>query len=310
MLSLVLGMLTSAQAEDHDCLKRINGELKTKSETYLFEKHPKVQEVFNLKCVDSDFGNTLYTQDAFVFIHEAAHFEDFNLDASKLDEASHGDPAKALNLYTVNGEHIGNFQAFENLPSIKSLIRPYLEQNKSTFLFEDSVYQRMHDGYIGVDDSMSADIIQGMATELNGYTHGALIQSRVLLKLPASGVIRGENGNPHAILNPFVNLPSQIDGILYFLYNFNLYLKLLKQDHPEIWKEFYTPYNRNYLNKLFTPSIEVLQSLKHCSLIKDYRPVQFYLKELREVELTVLKEVLGKDKLGTLLCSGQSSWDS
>ena len=298
ILNIVFGVFALARAEGNDCLNRIKGELKTKSEIYLFENHPKVQEVFNLKCLETDFGNTLYSQDAFVFIHEAAHFEDFNIDASNLDETDQGDPAQKLNLYTVNGNHIGNFQAFENLPSVKTLIRPYLEKKKPFLLLEDSIFKRLHDTYIGSDDSMAADIIHGMATELNGYTHGALIQSRVLPKLPASVII-----NSDSILNPFVNLPSQIDGVLYFLYNFNLYLRLMKEAHPEVWKEFYAAYNKDYLNKLLTPSIEILKSLGHCSLKNDYKPVQFYLKELRSEDLSILKEILGKESLGALVCS-------
>lgn len=302
-LGLVLIGFASAYAEDNECLKRIGDELKTDSELYLFKKHKKVQELFESNCSDSDFGNTLYSQDAFVYIHEAAHFEDLNLDAKDLDNVDKANPAKNFNLYTVNNEHIGDFQSFAKLPKIKDLVRPYLEKNKPEFLSEESIFMGMHDGYIGAEDSMAADIIQGMATELNGYTHGAVVQSRLLPKLPASIVVNDESGGQHTMANPYVSMPSQIDGMLYFLYNFNLYFNLLKKDHPEIWKEFNSNYNKAYLNKLFGPSIEILKQLDHCSLLNSYDPIRFYIDELKSDDLSILEDILGKEKLGVLICS-------
>src|SRR5690606_10783503 len=124
-------------------------------------------------------------------------------------------------------------------------------------------------------------------------------------KLPNPIRISDGNGGHHTMENPYEKLPSQTDGIMYFLYNFNLYLKLLKKDHPQIWKEFYTSYNKEYLNRLFTPSIEVLKKLNHCDLAKTYEPIRFYVEELNIDDLSIFEDILGKDKISSLVCSSE-----
>lgn len=282
---------------NEDCLKRIRAELQTKSEIYLFDKYKNIAEKFQLNCEDSEYGNSLFFLDAAVLIHEATHFEDFGLDAN-----GENFELSKFNLYTVDGDHIGNLQTPQPLPSVKKLVRPYLKKNRPSFLSEDSAFKVLHDMYIGDNDSMAADNIQGMATELNAYAHGAIVQARTLLKLPKNILIKDVNGEEQEISNPYVNMPTQAEGILHFLYNFNLYLKLLKKQQPKTWENFYSAHNKNYLNKLFSSSVEALKISSHCSYIQTFEPINLYVNELNQDDLSILRDIVGQEKIDSLTC--------
>ncbi len=300
---------TSAFAQNNKCLKKIQSVLTTPSQLYLFKNHPKIQKLFKLGCKKTDYGDSLYTTDAYVFIHEAAHFEDLKVNYNKSPKkTSESDQTENFNLYTVNNEHIGNFQSYKNLPKVKDLIRPYLKKERPDLLKEDSPFIGLHSGYIGDDQSMAADVIQGIATELNGYTHGAIIQSSVLPKVPKRILESDGKGGKIWVDNMHAKL-DQTYGVMYFIYNLNLYLKLLKENHPEIWKEFYTDYNKNYLKKLLSPSIETLKSLNYCNLLKEDVGVnvwKFYVELLKGDDLKILEEVLGKPQINKLICAEDS----
>jgi hypothetical protein len=166
----------------------------------------------------------------------------------------------------------------------------------------------LHLGYVGAEDSMAADVIQGIATELNGYTHGAIIQSSLLPKVPKRILVSDGKGGKIWVDNVHANL-DQTYGVMYFIYNLNLYLKLLKENHPEIWKEFYTDYNKNYLKKLLSPSIETLKSLNYCALLREDEPVnvwKFYAELLQKEDLRILVDALGEPQINKLICAEDS----
>lgn len=289
--------LSFSNVESSECLLKIKNILTTESEIHLFNNNRRALEYFFsasiFKCEDSFYGNTLYTHDAIVFIHEAAHLEDIG--ASQISNEKEITEIK-FNLYTVNNEHIGDFKSHKNLPKIKDVIIPYLKKEKPEFLKEPSIYESMHSTYIGDYDSMAANTIQGMATELSAYTHGSIIQNKTLPFL-----IHPIKSEGDFIPNIFFE-SSQLDGLMYFIYNFNLYLRLLKKDNSTQWKEFYTPYNKKYLNKLLSPSLETLKKLDHCSIMKTYENINFYIKELLQDDLDILKDILGEKQVKALTC--------
>lgn len=296
-----LTTMSSVYAQENKCLSRVRGLLESKTEIYLYEKQKSVADFFTLECRDTNFGNTLYSADATVFVHEAAHFEDLGMGKDNFDP---NNQIGIFNLYTVNNEHIGNFQNFKNLPKVKDVIIPYLEKEKKEFLEPTSIYGEMHFTYIGADDEpLASDVIQGMATELNGYTHGAITQAKVMKMLPNPAIFKDDEGNEYNLPNPHIENPTQIDGVLYFIYNFNLYLRLLKEKHPDQWKEFYTSSNKEYLRKLLTPSLDTLKKLGYCNLKDSFKPANYYINEFLKEDMSVLEDVLGKEKLGELLCS-------
>ena len=79
-----------------------------------------------------------------------------------------------------------------------------------------------------------------MSTETNGYTHGIVIQARLQPLIPDTFTIKDESGQEYVLTNPLKNKISQAEGLYYFIYNFNLYLNLLKNDHPQHWNVFFT----------------------------------------------------------------------
>ena len=68
-----------------------------------------------MECTVNEYGDGTLNSDAYVFIHEAAHFEDFQVEDAEIADLKF----KSLNLYTVNDEHIGNLENTENLPPVK-----------------------------------------------------------------------------------------------------------------------------------------------------------------------------------------------
>ena len=209
---------------------------------------------------------------------------------------------------TVNNEHIGNLENIENLPSVKNLIRPYLEKNKLTFLDEGSIFMNHHDGYIGAEDSMAAENLQGMSTETNGYTHGTVIQARLQPLLPDTIKFKDEeSGQEFVLANPLKGKISQAEGLYYFIYNFNLYLKLLKKDHPLKWNDFYTEKNKTFLRKLFDSTFTTLKGIKPCELKKTDESLNFYITELDSEDLEIMEELMGSEAMKEIVCSDLKS---
>ncbi|WPU64671.1 hypothetical protein [Peredibacter starrii] len=293
---LVLTFSIFAHATDEACMNRIRELIKTDSEKYLFENRPEVLGVFNINCSSNEFGESIVNNGAVIFVHEAAHFEDLDLDLS-------GTSSKETNIYTVNNEHIGTVKNVTELPIVREIVTPYL-QAKRPYLLSNEVFMHLHGIYLAADDSMAAEFITGIATELNAYTHGSVIQARMQALIPQKLIVR--NGeHEYQLENPLKNKITQLDGILYFIYNMNLYLKVIKAERPEIWKEFDIDQNRVFLDKLLSSSLGVLKDLDHCSLSKskENSNLEFYIEELKKEDLSVLKEILGDDKIADLVCS-------
>lgn len=239
------------------------------------------------------------TSDAMVLIHEAAHFEDFQVEDDEMGDLKF----KSLNLYTINNAHIGNLENTENLPTVSNLINPYLEKNKPTFLEEGAIFLDHHDGYIGTEDAMAAQNLQGMSTETNGYTHGTVIQARLQSLIPDNIFFKDDSGNQHVLPHPLKNKISQAEGLYYFLYNFNLYLRLLKEDHPLQWKKFYSERNKIFLRKLFNASITTLKSIRHCDIRENDEGLNFYITELGTENLEIMKDLMGSKSVPELTCA-------
>ena len=290
----------SAFASDDACKEKLKGLMQTRTEKYLFERHPGVIELFQLNCDETDYGNNLITSGAMVFVHEAAHFED-------LDWTNTGRTKTNFNLYTVNDEHIGDYKLDQPIPQPMDLINPYIEKNKPDFLNEGSVYMSMHDGYLLDDHSGAAQELRGMATELNGYTHGSIIQARTSQMIADELTITDEQGNQHTLKNPFKGQIHQLDGMMYFIYNQNLYLSLLKEQHPDLWLSFYSEHNKIFMRKMLLASIETLKKVNHCKAKETYYNVQFYIDELKQMDLSILNDILDEKSLKDLLCIQEKS---
>lgn len=288
-----------AYSNGEECLEKIKSVLETPSEHYLFKNRPYVIKHFDLECTINNYGDSTYNSDSFVFIHEAAHFEDLQIEDEEHSEVK----LWKFNLYTVNDEHIGNLENTEELPSVKSLIRPYLEKNKPSYLEDGSIFMDHHDGYIAAEDSMAADHLQGMSTETNGYTHGLVIQARVQSLIPAVLTFKDETGREVEIPNPFKGKISQAEGLYYFIFNFNLYLKILKDDHPQSWEKFYTEKNKTFLRKLFLSSIQSLDGIEPCKLRKTDEALSFYIDELQKEDMSILEEIVGSERISKVTCS-------
>lgn len=287
-----------SHAGDDECLNKIEALLETPSEKYLFAQKPFVKKIFELECSESEYGHSLYSSDAFVFVHEAAHFEDFQI----TDEFASEMKPLNLNLYTVNGEHIGNLENTDKLPSVKSLIRPYLEKNKPSFIEEGSIFMAHHDGYIGSEDAMAAENLQGMSTETNGYTHGSIIQARVQPLIQEFLIFKDEFGAETRMPNPLKNKVTQAEGLYYFLYTYNLYLNLLKKDHLEAWTDFYTEKNKIFLKKLFESAVTTLKSIRHCELKNNDSGLNFYITELGNENIEILEDIIGVEAANEIKC--------
>ncbi|MFY7992582.1 MAG: hypothetical protein ACOVP4_04745 [Bacteriovoracaceae bacterium] len=284
-------------------MNKIKSLLKTPSEHHLFATKPYVLKHFALECSINETGDGALNSDAFVFIHEAAHFEDFQVEDAETADLKFNN----LNLYTVNDEHIGNLENTENLPAIKSLIRPFLDKNKPSFLEEGSIFMNHHDGYIGAEDSMAAESLQGMSTETNGYTHGTIIQARLQPLLPDTLTFKDESGQEFVLANPLKNKITQAEGLYYFIYNFNLYLRLLKKDHPRQWKDFFTEKNKTFLRKLFDSSITTLKTIKPCDLRNSDEGLNFYITELGADNLEIMEELMGSEAIMGIVCRDPKS---
>lgn len=295
-VSLLFSSLGFAQGDA--CLKKLKNLLETKSEFYLLKSNASVFDIFQLSCEDGDFGNALHNYGAFAFIHEAAHFEDLGW-----DEEGFPNSLDEFNYFTIDGEHLGNFENYKSLPKVRDIVIPYIEKEKPEFLEADSAFMSMHDGYIADEEALASKVIHGLASELNGYTHGARIQARILPLLPNSVTFTDDLGNQHSMDSPYAKIPSQLDGVMYFIYNFNLYLRLLKQNHPEVWSDFYTTHNKDYLRKVLTPSVKILNELDHCSIREIYFNVDFYVEELIKDDTHILSEILGDKLFEDLICA-------
>lgn len=295
-----LCLITSGflHASADECLNKIKDLLETPSEYYLFANRPYVLKHFTLECSITGLGDSVLNSDAFFFIHEATHFEDFQVEDAEPADLKFN----SLNLYTATDEHIGGIENTENLPSVKSLIRPYLEKNKSSYLDDESIFMRTHDGYIGSDDSMAGISLQGMATETNGYTHGTVIQARLQPLLPDTITFKDEAGQVYVLANPLKNKITQANGLYYFIYNFNLYLRLLKNNHPELWKDFYTEKNKTFLRKLFDSAFTTLKSINPCEGRNTDEELNFYITELESENLEVMKDLMTPKALNGIVC--------
>lgn len=297
---LLIIFSVSAFASENACKEKLKDMMQTKTEKYLFERHPGVINLFQLNCDETDYGNNLINSGAMVFVHEAAHFED-------LDRTNTGRTKANFNLYTVNDEHIGDYKLDQAIPQPMDLINPYIEKNKPGFLNEDSVYMSMHDGYLLDDHSIAAQELRGMATELNGYTHGSIIQARTSQMIADEITINDDQGNQHTFKHPFKGKITQLDGMMYFIYNQNLYLSLLKEQHPDLWLSFYTEHNKVFIHKMLSASIETLKKVNHCKAKETYYNVQFYIDELKQMDLSILNEILDEKSLNDLLCIQEKS---
>jgi len=189
----------------------------------------------------------------------------------------------------------------------KNLINEYIRNNKPNFLKEDAVYMSMHDEYLLDDDAKAAQELQGMATELNGYTHGSLIQARTTKMIADEITLFDEDGNQYTFDHPLKGFITQLDGVMYFIYNHNLYLNLLKSNHPELWKQFYNKHNKEFMKNLLGTSIETLVNVNHCEAKETYYNVDFYINELKQENLAIFNEILGEESLNKLLCIDQES---
>jgi hypothetical protein len=161
-----------------------------------------------------------------------------------------------------------------------------------------------HHGYIGAEDSIAAESFQGMSTETNGYTHGTIIQARLQPLLPETLTFKDEeSGQEFVLANPLKGRITQAEGLYYFIYNYNLYLQLLKKEHPLKWEEFYTEKNKTFLRKLFDSSFTTLKSIKPCESRKNNEGLSFYISELGAENLEILKELMGPEAVLQLVCS-------
>ena len=294
LLLITLSILTSYSfAMSPECKEKLKNLMVTPSEKYLFKKHLKITEIFGTKCEETPFGDRLLASDSIVFIHEAAHFEDLNWGQFS---------PKGFDLYTVDAEHIGGYKNAHKLPQPQTLINSYIEKNKPEFLDEESVYMSMHEGYLLDSESAAASHLPGLASELNGYTHGSIIQARNIVHLPDVITMTNENGEEMSFPN-YAKIITQLDGLMYFLYNHNLYLRLLKSNHPELWSKFYNEHNKNFLRKLLKSSIDTLAKVDHCKVKEGYNNVDFYIEELRNEDTAILVDLLGAESVNTLLCS-------
>lgn len=296
VLIIITVLSFHVQADDGNCRTKFENLLTTESEKYLAKRHPFIFEMFGLNCDDTPFGNNLINTGAVIFIHEAAHFEDLGWSDDDLTEEID------FNLYTVKNEHIGSYIGHKQLPSPIELISPYIKKNRSEFLLEDSLYHHMHEAYILTESTLSSSTLEGLATELNAYTHGVAIQKRTSKMIPQDIIILDENGEDMSFLNPLHGYISQLEGLMFFVYNKNLYLQLLKHQHPEEWKEFYNLHNQNFMSRMLEASVETLKKIDHCNKRETDPTLNFYIKELKKMDLSILKEILGSKRLETLLC--------
>lgn len=293
---LVFIISLSALAVDKECKDRIDKSLTSPSERYLFEKYPHLLEQFISSCEESQFGD-LGLMGSIVFVHEAAHFEDLGWDNS-----TPGDSHDSLDLYLANGEHIGNLSETNGLPKVKEIVRPILQKQYPEELNGETIFNGMHEGYIGAEDSIAAETLQGMSTELSAYVHGLLYENKIKKQFPETVELTSEDGQTFSYPNPYKPL-SQIEGVYYFLFSFNLYLDKIKKDHPEKWKILNGSQNKTFLSKIFASAIDALRKVNHCEVAKNEENASYWLELLQKETLSpALESFMNTESLLELQC--------
>lgn len=221
---------------DTICEDRIKSTLKLDSQKYLFEKFPDNHKTFGLSCNKDNYLDRALVSGV-VILHESAHFEDLGWDGSR-----------KFNLLTVTNKHLGSFTGLNSLPRPSSIINPYLDKNFQDLISTDSFFNSMHEGYIADLDSAASTNIEGLSTELNGYTHGFTYEKSIRDMLSSNNVIGS----------------SQIDGIYYYLTMFNIYLNSIKENNPGSWKSLNDGNNKKLLQTLFNDAVNTLSQFDHC----------------------------------------------
>ena len=303
-LTLILAFSTfQANAENTDCMQQLENLMVSSSEKLLFKTQKPVFEYFQLNCEPDGMGvNNIFNHGSVVFVHEAAHFADLGID--------HGNEAHDLNLskfdlLTVSNERIGAAEKYKALPMPMDIIGSYLKKNRPELLKEDSPYMSMHDGYLLDPSTLAAQNVLGLATELNGYTHGATMELRNKTYLPDDVQYKDpESGLVFKLPYSLKKNVYQLDGLFYFLFNTNLYFNLIKDSNETIWNHFFTEKNRTFLNKLFAEALIVLKSTNICERASISLSVGFYVNEFRNLDRTILNEILGEENVKPLLCEG------
>ena len=301
-------MLFSFQlfAIDENCLSQLEQLIETPAEKFLFETQKHVFEPFQINCEKDQFElNNLLTSGAFVFAHEGAHFADLPILPEDLEAPNKDYENPNFNLLTVFNERIGAPENFKELPKPMDIVNNYIEVNHPEFLSPESVYMSTHDGYLLDPTSLAAINLLGLSTELNGYTHGVVMEKKTKSKLPDMVSFPSEDSETvYNIPNPYKGQIFQLDGLFYFLHTTNLYFNLLRDDHPELWENFFTEHNKIYLKKLFSSSIETAASTNFCENANRILNIGFYVNEFRNLNKEILEEIVGEELVKQLLCEG------
>lgn len=290
-------------AEDKECMDQLKGLMVTPVEKELFKTHKKlVVEYFQINCEPDGLGvNNIHQQGSVVFAHEAAHFADLGW-----ENGIHEDLSK-FDLLTASNERIGSAENYKVLPQPMDIVGAYLRKERPEMLKEESPYMSMHDGYLLDPSTIAAQNILGLATELNGYTHGTVMELRNKKYLPYEVEFTDpESGVTYKIPYMLKGQVYQLDGLFYFLYTSNLYFNLIKGSDEEKWNSFFTDKNKTFLRKLFLEALRVAQTTNFCDEADSNANIGFYVNEFRNIDRTILNDIVGEDNTKPLLCEGKN----
>jgi len=300
LILMMLIMSFNSFAIDEKCKTRIHDSLKTESQVYLFEKYPNLIDTFVKNCNKDSFGD-MGLLSGIVFIHEAAHFEDFGWQSETI-EHDHSNHQK-VDIFLPDNSHIGHLEKTSKLPVIKNVLRPFWKKNNKKLLKKETLFNDINEGYIGANDSIAAVNIEGMATELNAYTHGLIFEQAIKKDFPQSVELETENGQKFQYPNPMKEL-DQIQGVYYFLYAFDDYLSQVSTSSPADFETFMSQANIEFLRKLFNSSVQALNSIDHCSVGKKEEKTKYWLSLIQnKIFSSAFRGIIGESNLSSLQCT-------
>lgn len=283
-----------------DCLKKLESLMVTDAEKNLFQTQQKALEFFPVTCEDGFDGvNTIYKSGSVVFVHEAAHFADLGWENGINSNLTN------FNLLTASNERIGSAVGYESLPQPQDIFNKYIKENRPELLNEESVFFSIHEGYLLDPMTLAAQNILGLSTELNGYSHGTVMELRNLPNLPDDMELKDpDSGLTFKVPNPHKSQVNQLDGLFYFLFTTNMYLNLINDQDPASFKKFFNDENKIYLKKLFDEAIKTANKVNFCEKASNVLNYGFYVNEFRNLDKSIFKEIVGEESVKTLLCEG------
>lgn len=263
--------------QDPLCLEKAKSFLEDPVEIRLFEKYPS-SHIFK-QCESQSKGIE-------VIIHEAVHFEDFEVpEGLNFDETEkwlkNSSNVNKANFISLDSSDLGSIDTTKNFPP-RLLIMNFLKSYYQEVLDDkDHAIHTWLNLYILDENTSASSSFSNGLTELNAYTHGLRLENRVKKKFSSDG-----------ISDKFL---GQRQGLLFFIFYLKASLHEIKKTDPIVWQEFLSENNRRVIDSLVKNAEIVLSSSNHCDLIDENDKMLYsifsdsgYFEALNEVLLNTV----------------------